>query len=213
MQLKIRFHLLMTFTSISILVILRSYEVPTEQTVYCTRAVTIIFESPILNLATIFMFKKNSTNVLYQLIPFEWSNLNLPLTLYISLQVVLTTEESKAELANVCKELEKISQTFSMSTLNEEVTRQLQSISEKLQMSDSDASRQNVEASFSRLEKQVNSLLQKVELAEQSKEPRESIFNSDFEKNYPYLYSYKDDVSYALISCFSVYCLYRLFFP
>lgn len=130
------------------------------------------------------------------------------------MQVVLTTEESKAELTNVCKELEKISQSFSTSSLNEEVTRQLQNISEKLQAPGFDVSKtQNVEVSFSRLEKKVNSLLQKVELAENPVEPRESIFNSDFEKNYPYLYSFKDDVSYALISCFSVYCLYRLFFP
>lgn len=129
-------------------------------------------------------------------------------------QVVFTTEESKVELTNVCKELEKISHTFGTFFVNEEVSRHLQNISEKLQMPGLDVSKtQNVEILFSRLEKKVNSLLQKVELAEHPSEPRESIFNSDFEKNYPYLYSFKDDVSYAIISCFSVYCLYRLFFP
>lgn len=109
----------------------------------------------------------------------------------------------------ICKQLEMTPNNPVGPSSNAEVVQQLQVMTEKLNsLCSSMAKTQSLESTVSHLEKKLNATLQNVE---------EGVRNesdiSDFERKFPHLAKYKDDISYAVVSCFSVYFLYKLFFP
>ncbi len=120
-------------------------------------------------------------------------------------------EDNKQELASVCKRLEETSKHLVIPATNDELVRQFQDISEKFDILNSKiVATENVEMVLSRLE---NTLLL-LKKGEQETEKSEIVHEpSDFELLFPEIARFKDEISYTIITCFSVYFVYKLFFP
>lgn len=124
-----------------------------------------------------------------------------------------STEEGKKELETVCKQLEQTTKMLVIPAKPDDtIILKLNELSQSLQnLNVTPAKNDKLELSLNRIEKNVNSLVQhQLNVSPVVEEIQELPSNNDI---FPFSNtSIKDDISYAVISCFSVYFLYKLLF-
>lgn len=125
--------------------------------------------------------------------------------------VLQSTEGGKKDLESICKQLEQTTKTLVIPTKPDDtLIQKLDELSHSLQnLNVTPAKNDKLESSLTRIEKNLNSLVQhQLNVSPEVEEIQQLPSLSE-----PFTFTnIRDDISYAVISCFSVYFLYKLLF-